>query len=88
MTQPRALFKPEERDNVLADINLEVREIHQKLDIISTVLLGVPDTKDSGLCGRVVKNEDKLEKERSSNVRDKVGLGMAIIVALIAALIS
>jgi len=87
MTQPRALFKPEERDNVLADINEEVREMHRKLEIISTVLLGVDNTSDGGLCSRVARNEDKLDRYQTTANRDKVGLGIGIILALLAALL-
>ena len=32
MTQPRALFSPDERDNVLYDTAMEVRGVHVKLD--------------------------------------------------------
>lgn len=80
MTQPRSLYKPEERDNILGDISYEVTEIHNKLDVLNTVLLGVPNTSDSGLCGRVEKNE----KKQTDFEKRIAGVGVGVLLALVA----
>jgi hypothetical protein len=87
MTQPRSLFKPEERDNAIYEMTEEQRIIRRMVEEIHTVLLGVPNSSDQGLCGRVHKNEERQRDFENNSMKEKVGLGIGVILALIAALI-
>jgi len=87
MVQSRSLFRPEERDNTLYNIAMKQDEqaadmahIREAVTEIRTALLGIPNTDDKGLCGRVHLNE----KRQTDFEKRVAGLGVGVILALMA----
>lgn len=62
----------------------KVSNIEDKVNEVHTVILGVPNSADSGLCGRVQKNEERQRNFEDAVNKEKAGMLLGIILALLA----
>lgn len=83
MTQPRALFKPEERDNILYSASMEIREVHAKLDDLINAVGDYRKCTDSRIA--------IIDERRAKDIRDiwkgLGGLSLVVIAALMGGLL-
>jgi len=78
MTQPRALFQPEERDNILYEMGMDVREMHTKLDNFFETHAAC----QKSTCRRFERVEDAHENLKTNLAKVGVAAGLALVAGI------
>ena len=78
MTQPRALFKREERDNLLYEMGMDVRELHTKLDNIIANHVAC----QKAMIRNLERIEDDHERLKTNMAKGGVAVGLALVAGI------